>query len=377
MRWPLWAGCLGLVSLAVLGVAVAGQRDGGEFVGGRRATDIGAPYDPGPELRLPGPARSLPLVAWTGREVVVFGGIDPPVGLPRRPRDDGVAYDPRTRRWRAIAPAGFDPPLLDPSGAWVGSALVVAGRPCDDHSRPGDDTEDCRPDGLAVGLYEPARDTWRRVPLPPAVGADVGGWVVGRRAGAAVVAVGDGLWLLDPGSERWSPLPRPPLSGRFCAGDEAVVAIGTPPSARPHAGAAPAEAPPVLLSATLPAGSDHWTPPAPIPAAPVCAGGTAYLPGPAPLRLDPVRNALVPLPPPPVDLGTAPTVTAAGDQVVFWPDDRTAVSYTPATRRWRGAERPGGRRPDLAVWAGGRRYLLVDAEAPGYASRLSLETLAL
>lgn len=388
-RWPLWAACLGVGAVAAVGVTATRLNDDDPFVGDRRQPELGVLHDPGPELQLPIPPRASPLVAWTGREIVVFGGLDPVVGLPRRPRDDGAAYDPHARRWRPITAPGFAPALLRPSGTWLGSALVVVGQPCDDQSGPDDDTEQCEPGGMAVGVYEPERDRWRIVRPPPTPAAEVGANVVGQRDGEAVVAVGgDELWLLDPVTEHWSPVPRPPVTGRFCADHENIIAIGAQPRPvsrdqdpsasasddTPQAG--PASEPPThLWSATLPAGSDDWTPPAAIPTAPVCAEGTAYFPAPTPLRLNPVDNTLVPLPPPPIDLGTAPVVTSVDDRVVFWPDDRSAVSFTPSTQQWSITEHENGRRPDIAIWIGEEQFLLVNEEAPGYTAHLRRETL--
>ncbi len=312
------------------------------------------------------------------------------MGLPRRPRDDGAAYAPSARRWRPITAPGFAPALLRPSGVWLGSALVVVGQPCDDQSGPDDDTEHCEPGGLAVGVYEPERDRWRIVPPPPTRPS--------RSVGTSSVNARP--------ARQWSPweatssgcsIPSPSTGPRcHASGDRPVLrrprehhrhrrptaepaSRDQDPSASasddtPQAG--PASEPPThLWSATLPAEGDDWTPPAPIPTAPVCAEGTAYIPAPTPLRLDPVDNTLVPLPPPPIALGTAPVVTTADDRVVFWPDDRSAVSFTPSTQQWRITEHGNGRRPDAAIWIGEEQFLLVNEEAPGYTAHLRRETL--
>jgi hypothetical protein len=390
-RWPLWAAWLGVGTVAVFGV-VATRLNDDDSVCDPDGPEPGALHDPGPELQLPIPPRASPLITWTGQEIVVFGGHDSPTGLPRRPCDDGAAYDPGTQRWRAITAPGFDPPLLDPSGAWLGSALVVVGQPCDDQSGPDDDSELCEPGGMAVGLYEPDRDTWRIVQPPHTPAAEGGGHVVGQRDGAAVVAVrgGDELWLLDPATEHWSQLPSPPLTGRFCADHDNIIAIGDQP--RPVSpdqdtsasatddttrAAPPSEPPTHLWSATLPAGRNDWTQPAPIPTAPVCAAGTpTYIPAPTPLRLDPVHNTLVPMPQPPIGLGTSPTVTTADDRVVFWPDGQSAVSFTPSTQQWNTTTHQNGRQPDVAIWTGGQQYLLINDVAPDD-EHLRLETLDL
>jgi hypothetical protein len=243
---------------------------------------------------------------------------------------------------------------------------------------------------MAVGLYEPDRDTWRIVPPPHTPAAEVGGFVVGQRDGAAVIAVGgEELWLLDPATEHWSPVPSPPLTGRFCADSENIIAIGDQPRpvspdqdasalATDDTARAPAASPPThLWSATLPAGRNDWTLPAPIPSPPLCPAGTpAYIPAPTPLQLDPVDNTLVPMPQPPIELGTDVTVTTADDRVVFWPDGQFAVSFTPSTQQWSTTTHQNGRRPDVAIWIGGRQFLLINDVAPDD-RHLRLETLDL
>jgi hypothetical protein len=62
--------------------------------------------------------------AWTGRELVVFGGVSSPghpgVGYTRL---RGAAYDPVTDRWRVLSPSPLPAPVF--SGVWTGRELVV------------------------------------------------------------------------------------------------------------------------------------------------------------------------------------------------------------------------------------------------------------
>jgi hypothetical protein len=192
------------------------------------------------------------LVAWTGRELVGWGG-----GCCGDAFSDGVAYSPRTNRWRALAPtplAGSQRPI----GAWTGRELIVLVGGLDPNGRPW-------PARLArAAAYNPRTDTWRRIaPLPtPRDGANavwdgrellvVGGtsrvglaydpgtnrWrrlpaIDSPRIGAAAVWTGTQLLLwggttragslaaprnglaYDPRTNRWSPLPRSPLRGRL------------------------------------------------------------------------------------------------------------------------------------------------------------------
>ena len=110
---------------------------------------------------------------WTGREMVVWGGVARGSGTPSA-ASDGAAYNPTTRQWRAIAspPSGV---LGDAGNAavWTGARAVFwAGNSSD---------------GPAVGAtYDPASDTWQRLPKGP----------LGAREGYASAWTGHELLLL-------------------------------------------------------------------------------------------------------------------------------------------------------------------------------------
>ena len=139
------------------------------------------------------------LVAWTGRELVGWGG-----GCCGDASADGSAYDPTTNTWRRLARsplAGSQQPL----GAWTGRELVVlvSGRnPDGEASAP----------GLArAAAYDPARDTWRRIASPPEPREGAAAvWdghellVVGGSAPSAAgrAPAREGL-AYDPASNRW------------------------------------------------------------------------------------------------------------------------------------------------------------------------------
>ncbi len=89
---------------------------------------------------------------WTGREMIVWGGVSRGAHGQASARSDGAAYDPATGKWRRIAdaPAG----VLGGGGsaaAWTGSRMVVyVGN---------------SPDGpAAAAAYDPRRNTWTRLP---------------------------------------------------------------------------------------------------------------------------------------------------------------------------------------------------------------------
>jgi hypothetical protein len=138
-------------------------------------------------------------VVWTGREMIVWGGVTR-AGTPALAAD-GAAYDPAADSWRTIAPA--PPGVLGDVGTaatWTGSVAVFwAGN---------------SPDGPAAGaIYDPESDTWRQLdqgPLGPREGY-VSVWtgtellIIAGTAGdqgARPVAA-----ALSPSENSWRPLP--------------------------------------------------------------------------------------------------------------------------------------------------------------------------
>jgi N-acetylneuraminic acid mutarotase len=98
-------------------------------------------------------ARSFPAAAWTGSELLVWGGSAPGSFGQYVRYDDGAAYDPATRRWRALPPAPIDGRA--PVSVWTGEELIVWGS---------QDRELRRVDGAA---YDPSEDRWRRIADAP------------------------------------------------------------------------------------------------------------------------------------------------------------------------------------------------------------------
>jgi hypothetical protein len=161
-------------------------------------------YDPVANAwrRLADPPTRHGIVAWTGRELIGWGG-----GCCGDASDDGSAYDAATNTWRKLAPA----PVAgqqSPVGAWTGRELVVFnGR---------------GPDGTRVGgaAYNPNTDTWRRIPSQPAI-----------RPGAIAVYDGneihvlgahrDTVYSFNPRNSHWRQLPPTEL------GVDGLVAVWT------------------------------------------------------------------------------------------------------------------------------------------------------
>ncbi len=153
-------------------IVFGGGGDDGRPVDTRPGGGSGAAYDPGRDAWRELPSSPLPevkdpVVVWTGDALIVWGGNTGP----SNPRS-GALYLPRTDEWRRIA----DAPIVgrnEAVAAWTGSALLVA----EGSSSYADSGE--APDHL--GIYRPASDTWERVPQPaPVACGSAGVWTGGE-----------------------------------------------------------------------------------------------------------------------------------------------------------------------------------------------------
>jgi hypothetical protein len=185
---------------------------GGTTPSGTRRFDDGAAYQPATDSWRPLPAAPIdaraPLSVWTGRELVVWGTAERRSDVPR----DGAAYDPATGGWRAIAEAPIE--LTDATAVWTGREMIVLGATLDSMNRA--DTE------TAIGAaYDPASDTWRWLPevgLSPQAstaawnGEELIAWDYLLQAAA-----------YDPAGDRWRSLPDVPLDTAECYPDSAPV----------------------------------------------------------------------------------------------------------------------------------------------------------
>jgi hypothetical protein len=137
---------------------------------------------------------------WTGSEVLIWGNTARASAW-----KDGAAYDPATDRWRELAPAPLA--LNQAQAAWTGREMIVLGSLLDGGNRSA--TPDAR--GIA---YDPAADSWRviaRYPLSPQAstvvwtGTELVAWDYELHAGA-----------YGPESDTWRPLPDLPLEFAEC-----------------------------------------------------------------------------------------------------------------------------------------------------------------
>jgi N-acetylneuraminic acid mutarotase len=97
-------------------------------------------------------ARKLHAAVWTGREMLVWGGMLPMAGTAA---GDGAAYDPNTNTWRPIATSGAPSARHSHKAVWTGSKMLVWGG--------------FEKGGYAKlgGAYDPETDTWTTIPEPP------------------------------------------------------------------------------------------------------------------------------------------------------------------------------------------------------------------
>ena len=171
---------------------------------------------PGSTIELPAAPlsrRSGPVVVWTGTELIVWGGTDGSLGS----LGDGAAFDLAQGTWRTIAPAPIEARSLA-HAVWTGSEMLVVGG-AQMHGRTGS-VEYFR-DGAA---YDPANDTWRRVPEAPVEFADTLSPVW---TGEELIVVAEAAAAYNPARDTWRDLKDPPggFPETVAWAGEAVVAI--------------------------------------------------------------------------------------------------------------------------------------------------------
>lgn len=127
-----------------------GQTDESLDTGWRYDAEVGE-WRPMPASPLG--ARSQAAGVWTGSELLVWGGADYRTDYPYDGYDDGAAFDPATDRWRMLPPSPLDG--RQPLAVWTGEEMIVWGST---------DREQRRVDGAA---YDPEADTWRRIADAP------------------------------------------------------------------------------------------------------------------------------------------------------------------------------------------------------------------
>ena len=145
--------------------------------------------------------RYQPLTAWSGKEVIVWGGSNSTVFL-----NDGALYDPATDRWRPMSTVGSIANVGPGSGVWTGQVLFVF-------------------NGRQGGLYDPTADSWVTIPDPPTqiqlvsqstiwTGSDFISWG-GTDGGGTVYCLNTGL-RYHPATNVWTPVTTVGVPTRRC-----------------------------------------------------------------------------------------------------------------------------------------------------------------
>jgi hypothetical protein len=151
------------------------------------------------------PVREGAVTVWTGKEIVLWGGVSSEQQGDRTVvtmHDDGGRLDPATGRWTAMSKTRAPSPRSEPTSVWTGSRLVVfGGMQLGPACLP---NQSCAvaPGG---GLYDPSADAWVAL---PAEGAPTTGLL--RWTGKRIVVWGSSApgahALFDPTGNRWEPM---------------------------------------------------------------------------------------------------------------------------------------------------------------------------
>lgn len=141
---------------------------------------------------------------WTGDAVLVWGGVD--TASTRGAVAEGAAYSPATDTWRALSVDGAPERRYDAASVWTGSEMIVWGG-----------NENGGAFGTAVpladgGIYVPATDTWEALPATPILRVRYGASSVWTGREMVIWggednrgALGDGA-AYDPASGAWRPI---------------------------------------------------------------------------------------------------------------------------------------------------------------------------
>ena len=254
-RRRVWRNALAVVAVAVVAAAgftlpavIRGIGSGGLLPAGSPPGDLfpagsGRPLGPGPgpsaaamagfrwSTLPPSPlgARSQPLVAWAGRELIELGGFRKGVS-----QYDGAAFSPATGRWRMIAPVRSNVGFLNAVDVWTGHQLFVANgqnESCLITQHAKSALARCLPH---AGLYDPVTNTWSVTLLPRQMdGLDLTAAVW---TGRVVVLVGVntahallGVAAYNPASGRWRmitpalPADHPPVGAAIVATPDRLI----------------------------------------------------------------------------------------------------------------------------------------------------------
>jgi hypothetical protein len=185
----------------------------GGWDGGTSVFGDGAAYDPRARTWRLLPASPIgaraPLSVWTGEELIVWGTA---IRFPSAAME-GAAYDPDTDTWRTIHDAPIR--LTDATANWTGEEMIVFGAALDGNNHADTPT--------AIGAaYDPDADAWRELPpsdLSPQ--ANTAAW---PSSGELVAWDYDhATAAYQPSADTWRELPRVPLEFAECAPESAAI----------------------------------------------------------------------------------------------------------------------------------------------------------
>jgi hypothetical protein len=172
--------------------------------------------------------RDGPSGVWTGSEMIIWGGTilesEGPDGVVFAHVSDGAAFDPTGQRWRSIAPAPIQPRTM-PYAAWTGTEMLVWGGYGGDRWHP----------LLDGGRYDPVADAWREIPPAPLPDSARGAVARATWDGRRIIAWrGVEVAAFEPASGSWERLPDVPLraaaeSVAIVGGNGRLFALAYPP----------------------------------------------------------------------------------------------------------------------------------------------------
>lgn len=179
---------------------------GGNFFMG---CNDGALFDPSTNIWMPLPSapaeilgREFGTVVWTGRLVLIWGGLRNDSSGALTYLGDGARFDPTTNSWSLIAAAGAPTPRARHSAVWTGTRMLIWG---------GERSGGVVGDGAS---YDPDGDTWTPVSsvgAPSPRNAHAAGWTGHEMVvlgGASGTDLSDG-GRYDPESDGWRRLQAP------------------------------------------------------------------------------------------------------------------------------------------------------------------------
>ena len=183
----------------------------GGFGNGATAWDTGGRYDPKADKWRPMTAKGAPearvepLSVWTGKELLVWGGITPDL---KRTFRSGARYNPATDTWTPIASDDTAPAVWGSRAVWTGKEMIVWGGA---HQNGDENVNEVLRTGSA---YDPVRNRWRALSAEGAPSARFFHDAVWTGSRLVVWGGGDqnpprhfddgGEY--DPATDRWSPL---------------------------------------------------------------------------------------------------------------------------------------------------------------------------